>query len=132
MAAKRRMSLTPLPQGECNRHAIAGLGAPLKSFASGGGVNQWSKPLARYILLVPFAGASPSFGGQVYPAGITLADTVENQMGSANNGAFGWLDVVFPELCACPNGANVAPIDAAASAVMMGAALYNANTGRPA
>jgi hypothetical protein len=88
--------------------------------------------LPRYILLAPFAGAASGDASRAYPSGITICDTVENQMQSLNNWQFGWLDVVFPELCACPNGANVAPIAEAASAVMRGAALYSAQTGRPA
>jgi hypothetical protein len=88
--------------------------------------------LARYLLLQPFAGAALGDAPRAYPSGITVCDTVENQMQSLNNWQFGWVDVVFPALCACPNGANVAPIDEAASAVMRGAPLYSAQTGRPA
>jgi hypothetical protein len=80
--------------------------------------------LPRYLLL------QPVWADRLYLSGITICDAVENQQVSYVNGAFGQLDVVLPAFAACPNGANVAPIDAAASAVMMGAPLYSVQTGR--
>ncbi|MGB6663919.1 MAG: hypothetical protein WBE80_00935 [Methylocella sp.] len=70
--------------------------------------------MARYILITSVGGAPPGYQYQRFPRGTTIADTA----GNAQPG-----DVVFPGLAAAPSPRNVAPMDAAAQALMPGSSL---------
>lgn len=65
--------------------------------------------MARYFLTAAVAGQADRDQYRKYPAGTAIADTVGNAIAG---------DVVWAALCAAPNRANMAPLDAAASAVM--------------
>jgi hypothetical protein len=62
--------------------------------------------MARFILLTPIVG-----GPIKYPSGTTVADSTANAVGN---------DVVWPQLCAHPTPLAMAPLDAAAQALLPG------------
>ncbi len=70
--------------------------------------------MARFILTAPVAGAPPSNVYTAWPRGTAIADTAENAIPG---------DVVWPALCAAPSAKNIAPLDAAAQALMPGSVI---------
>jgi hypothetical protein len=70
--------------------------------------------MARFILITSVPGAPPGYQYAKFARGTTIADTALN----AQPG-----DIVWPALCAAPNAVNMAPVDAAAQALMPGSAL---------
>jgi hypothetical protein len=81
--------------------------------------------VARYILIATVVGQPPGWTYTKWGRGRTIADTAGNALPG---------DVVWPALCDAANPVNMAPLDAAASAVMglpitTLAALSSGNTG---
>jgi hypothetical protein len=61
----------------------------------------------------------PLGAAQLFPRGLTIADSAENAQSSLSNGAqFGYMDAVLPALCQAPDGSILAPLDEAGSAAM--------------
>ncbi len=76
--------------------------------------------MARFILLTAVYGA-PSGQPQRYGRGTIICDSAANQL---------WTglppqtqDIIWPALCAAGDGTTMAPLDAAASAQMLGVAI---------
>lgn len=67
--------------------------------------------MPRYILIQSAVGAPPRESYRVWARGTSVADSAENALPG---------DVVWPALCAAPSPVNMAPMDAAALALMPG------------
>jgi len=70
--------------------------------------------MARFVLIAACAGAPPGGAYCKFVRGQTIADSA----GNAQPG-----DVVWPALCAKPSPASMAPLDAAAQALMPGSTI---------
>jgi hypothetical protein len=74
--------------------------------------------MARFIMLAAMAGEPDGGGYRKFAALTTISDTI----GNAQYG-----DVVWAALCQAPSGANLAPLDSAASALMGGVPIVTVN-----
>jgi hypothetical protein len=74
--------------------------------------------MPRFILTASVAGAPPGYVYQVFPRGTAIASDAASAVppNSLGLGA----DIVWPQLCAAPTLNNMAPLDAAAAALMPG------------
>jgi hypothetical protein len=77
-----------------------------ESHSAGQGARAEDRAVARFILLTPIVG-----GPIKYPSGTTVADSAAHAIGN---------DVVWPQLCASPTPLAMAPLDAAAQALLPG------------
>jgi len=65
--------------------------------------------MARFILIAAVVGAAQNGPYTKHPRGTAIADSAGNALPG---------DVVWPQLCTAPNPINMAPLDAAAQALM--------------
>jgi hypothetical protein len=70
--------------------------------------------MARFIMLTPIAGVPPNRPFQKFGTGTSVADSVGNALVG---------DVVWPSLVATPQASQLAPLDAAAQALMPGSVI---------
>jgi hypothetical protein len=75
--------------------------------------------MARFLIINAVYGQPPSQHLRVWPRGTTIADSAANAIGS---------DVVWPSLCGSPPPTSLAPLDAAAQALMPGSSIVGPNT----
>jgi hypothetical protein len=70
--------------------------------------------MARFILIAAVIGQPPRDAYRKFPRGTTIADSE----GNAEPG-----DVTWPSMCATPSAQSMAPLDAAAQALMPGSTI---------